>query len=78
MKLEYIEVPRNISNDELISDMIRVSQILNKSTLTAAEYDENGKFHSRTISKRFNTWNNALVIANLQISNRFYTEYGCV
>lgn len=35
MKLEYIEVPRNISNDELISDMIRVSQILNKSTLTA-------------------------------------------
>ena len=51
MKLEYIEVPRNISNDELISDMIRVSQILNKSTLTAAEYDENGKFHSRTISK---------------------------
>ena len=74
MKLEYIEVPRNISNDELISDMIRVSQILNKSTLTAAEYDENGKFHSRTISKRFNTWNNALVIANLQISNRFYTD----
>ena len=74
MKLEYIEVPRNISNDELISDMIRVSQILNKSTLTAAEYDENGKFHSRTISKRFSTWNNALVIANLQISNRFYTD----
>ena len=74
MKLEYIEVPRNISNDELISDMIRVSQILNQSTLTAAEYDRYGKYHSRTISKRFNTWNNALVIANLQISNRFYSD----
>ena len=74
MRLEYIEISRNISNDELISDMIRVSQILNKSTLTAAEYDANGKFHSRTISKRFNTWNNALGIANLQISNRFYTD----
>lgn len=74
MKLEYIEVPTSISNDELISDMIRVSQILNQSTLTAAEYDQYGNFHSRTISKRFNTWNNALIIANLQISNRFYTE----
>lgn len=74
MKLEYIEVPTSISNDELISDMIRVSQILNQSTLTAAEYDRYGNFHSRTISKRFNTWNNALIIANLQISNRFYTE----
>ena len=74
MKIEYIEEPRNISNDELISDMIRVSQILNQSTLTAAEYDRYGKFHSRTISKRFNTWNNALVIANIQISNRFYSD----
>lgn len=74
MKLEYIEVPRNISNDELISDMIHVSKILNQSTLTAAEYDRYGKFHSRTISKRFNTWNNALVIANLQISNHFYSD----
>ena len=74
MKLEYVEVPRNISNDELISDMIRVSQLLNQSTLTAAEYDQYGNFHSRTISKRFNTWNNALIMANLQISNRFYTD----
>lgn len=74
MELEYIEVQRNISNDELISDMIRVSQLLNQSTLTAAEYDRYGNFHSRTISKRFNTWNNALIIANLQISNRFYTD----
>lgn len=74
MKLEYIEVQRNISNDELISDMIHVSKMLNQSTLTAAEYDKYGKFHSRTISKRFSTWNNALVIANLQISNRFYSD----
>lgn len=74
MELEYIEVQSNISNDELISDMIRVSQLLNQSTLTAAEYDRYGNFHSRTISKRFNTWNNALIIANLQISNRFYTD----
>lgn len=74
MKLEYIEVQRDISNDELISDMIRVSQLLNQSTLTAAEYDRFGNFHSRTISKRFDTWNNALIIANLQISNRFYTD----
>ena len=74
MKLEYIEVPRNISNDELISDMIYVAHLLDKPSLTAAEYDEHGRYHSRTISKRFDTWNNALEIANLQISNRFYSD----
>lgn len=74
MKLEYIEILKSISNDELISDMIRVAHFLEKSSLTAAEYDKYGKYHSRTISKRFDTWNNALVMANLQISNHFYTD----
>ena len=74
MKLEYIEVPKNVSNDELLSDMIRVAHILEKASLTAAEYDEYGRYHSRTISKRFDTWNNALELANLQISNRFYSD----
>lgn len=74
MKLEYIEVSRNISNDELISDMIYVAHLLDKTSLTAAEYDEYGRYHSRTISKRFGTWNNALEIANLQITNRFYSD----
>lgn len=74
MQLEYTEIHRNISDDELISDMIRVSQILNKTSLTAAEYDKYGEYHSRTISKRFRTWNDALVIANLDISNKFYSD----
>lgn len=74
MLLEYVDIPRNITNEELISDMIRVAKSLDKSSLTAAEYDRHGKYHSRTISKRFETWNNALCLADLKISNQFYTD----
>ena len=43
---------------------------LNKDKLTLREYDENGKFNSSTIIRRFKTWNIALETAGLQKSNQ--------
>lgn len=74
MRLEYSETPTYISNDDLIADMKNVANFLSVQVLTAADYDEHGKYHSRTISKRFGTWNKALEIARLQIANKFYSE----
>lgn len=74
MRLEYSETPTYISNDDLIADMKNVANFLSVQVLTAADYDEHGKYHSRTISKRFGTWNKALEIAGLQIANKFYSE----
>lgn len=74
MRLEYSETHTCISNDDLIADMKNVANLLSEQVLTAANYDEHGKYHSRTISKRFGTWNKALEIAGLQIANKFYSE----
>lgn len=74
MRLEYSETPTYISNDDLIADMKNVANFLSVQVLTAADYDEHGKYHSRTISKRFGTWNKALETARLQIANKFYSE----
>lgn len=74
MRLEYSETPTYISNDDLIADMKNVANLLSVQVLTAADYDKHGKYHSRTISKRFGTWNKALEIAGLQIANKFYSE----
>ena len=74
MRLEYSETQTCISNDDLIADMRNVANLRSEQVLTAADYDEHGKYHSRTISKRFGTWNKAVEMAGLQIANKFYSE----
>ena len=51
---------RNIPDDELIDDIKRVANKLQKDSLSRKEYDEFGTYHSSTIEQRFNGWNNAI------------------
>ncbi|MBE6835221.1 MAG: HNH endonuclease [Ruminococcaceae bacterium] len=70
----------NISTQELIDDLIRVSKEIDKTTFTSGEYNEHGKFSSATYFKRFKTWNNALKAAGLipfeVPSGKRISEYG--
>lgn len=50
---------------ELLSDLNEVSEYLNK-TPTWEEYNQHGKFSSRTIYNNFGKWNKALRIAGLK------------
>lgn len=68
MDFELKEYKRNISNEELIEDLKRVANVLNKSTVTKNEYVKNGSFGYKTLSRRFGSWNNALLSANLNLS----------
>ena len=43
MKFELNEYHRNVSNDELIADVIDTANRLGKSSLTADSYSKNGK-----------------------------------
>lgn len=54
-----------IETEELISDLQRVSSILRKKTFTSSEYAEYGLFSKSSMFKRFGTWNDALLTANL-------------
>jgi len=70
MKFELDDFQRNTPIDEFINDIRSVAELLNKNTLTTREYDKYGKFHSRTIFKRFSSWLQALELAGLQKSSQ--------
>ena len=75
MKYQLEPHHRNTPNEELISDLKQVAAQLAKTAVTIDEYNERGRFHSTTLSRRFGSWFKALDQAglaktrNLHISN---------
>lgn len=65
-KFELEEYHRNTPDKELIADLRRVASLLKKKSVTRAEQDDNGKFHSTTLVRRFGGWLNALEEAGLE------------
>jgi Homing endonuclease associated repeat/HNH endonuclease len=62
-KLE--EFHRNVPDDALIADLVRVSQMLGKNQITFRDYNHIGKYHSSTVAARFGSWHKALERAGL-------------
>ena len=58
---------KNIPREEFLNDLKRVAVLINKQTVTAATYDEKGKFGKATVLRRFGSWNNALGAAGLKV-----------
>lgn len=57
---------RNLSDDELIQDVVRVAKELKKDSITGEEYDKYGKYHSSTVRRRLGTWKKILELAHLK------------
>ena len=57
------------TDQELLDDMKRVADKCGSVNLASRDYDEYGEFSSATISRRFGSWNKAIEIAGLKISN---------
>ena len=74
MKFEYKEYHKSASNEDLINDLRETAKRLGLQSLSMREYDENGKFSSSAISRRFGAWNQALCLANLHYRNKAYSE----
>lgn len=66
MKFELNDYHRNTTDEELIDDVKNTAMRLNKQTLTAKEYSENGRFHSTTLYKHFGTWKRVLELCGLK------------
>lgn len=75
MEFKLNEYHRNVSDEELLKDIIRVAKTMNKETITQKEYIENGgKYHNSTISKRFGGWLKALSLCGLNPNkNQIYS-----
>ncbi len=69
--MEYIlnEYNRNVSEKELIADVKRVAELLNKDTIKIEEYDEHGKFNHTTYYRKIGSWKEVLIKAELSIDN---------
>jgi len=65
LRFELEEFQRNISDDELVADLVRVSCELGTAA-TFRDYNAVGKFSSSTIASRFGSWLAALERAGLQ------------
>jgi len=59
-----------VSDEEILSDLKRVSIMLNSSKVTQKLYGEHGQYDYSNVGRRFGTWNKALEAAGLSISNQ--------
>jgi len=66
MKFQLEPHHRDVSDDELIEDLVRVARELAKDKVTIDEYNERGRFHSTTLTRRFGSWFTALDKAGLK------------
>jgi len=57
---------KNVSNDHLFKDLIRVALKLNQGTISITEYNIHGEYNSSTYCNRFGTWNVALKRSGLE------------
>jgi hypothetical protein len=60
---------RNGKEEEIINDLKRVAQLLNKETITIADYLSNGNYGLYKIKSRLGSWNKALEAAGFSINH---------
>lgn len=60
------EYHRNLSKEELINDLKRISVFLHKSYISRSEYETNGKYSASPYLRCFGSWTNALSAAGLE------------
>ena len=58
-----------VSDEELIADLKQAAKSLNSNTVPQKKYGSVGRFDYSTLIRRFGSWNNALRLAGLDISN---------
>lgn len=59
---------RNITDNELIDDLINVSKQLASNTVTIDQYNHYGTYHATTLTRRFGSWFKCLELAGLNAS----------
>jgi hypothetical protein len=58
-----------VSDEELLADLRATAAGLGKTTIGQKDYRRLGKYDDSTATKRFGTWNKALMAAGLSVSN---------
>jgi 5-methylcytosine-specific restriction endonuclease McrA len=67
---------RNITESNLLDDLIETSKRLGKDYITQREYNVNGQYSSETVRKRFGSWKIAIKEAGLNTVHNFQKNSG--
>ena len=72
----YYEIrnSKNITNEDLLNDLISVSRKLKSTKVTINEYNKIGKYNSSSLMRRFGSWTKCLALVNLEISKNDYSK----
>ena len=70
MQFELKEYHRNIPKEDLIADLQRVASENGLSSVSQKLYGQLGKYTHKVFYSNFGSWNNALVVAGLEISSK--------
>lgn len=68
MRFDLSHDRRNITDDDILADMNRVSLLLSTPILRQRDYKEHGKYGVRTAIRRFDSWSKAVERAGLEKS----------
>lgn len=60
-----------VSSDEILADVRSVAERAGAKIVSQKLYLELGKYNPTTVSRRFGTWNKAIIAAGLEVSNEF-------
>ena len=77
MEFKLNEYHRDVSDKELLDDLRRVAELLNKENLSMPEYQKSGKYHPSTIAHRFGSWRNSLKMAGLSLTKTLAKHEYC-
>lgn len=66
MKFRLEAHHRDVPNEELIQDVTRVASELGACRVTIDQYNERGRFHATTLTRRFGSWFKVLELAGLE------------
>lgn len=78
MKFTLNEYHRNIPNEELLGDLLRVANLLKSNRLSRSEYKQYGKYGASTIYRRFGGWNNAIKEIGLSANEIVQQKHECL
>lgn len=71
---ENLVPTRRVSEDECISELQRVSNLLGRKALSSKEFSKHARFTSKPVSERFGSWQNALQRAGLELCEQSKRE----
>lgn len=66
---------KDIPDEELLNDILRVAKLCNTDRLSQTRYEQYGKYSGSTICKRFGSWNKAIKILGLNTYKQYTIKH---